>query len=465
MAIINNVQKNYLNDKNIKKIHFIGIGGSGMCPLANILKSKGYIISGSDNYMSDTLERLIKMGFTVKINHSEENVEGADLVVYSAAIKEDNVERAAARKLNIPQIERSDLLGMVCSKYENLIAVAGTHGKTTTTAMITQVLTMCNADPTAIIGGKLPFINGNSRIGKSQNIICEACEYVDTFLKLDPTISVITNVEADHLDYFKNLDGVINSFKKFANQTTDLIIANGDDENSLEVVKNVKAAKVITFGFKNSNDYHIGKFSEKNGFFESFEVFKGKELLGELSLKVPGKYNVYNALAAIAVADYMKIEIKNIKEAIKAFSGVHRRFEILSRKDGITIADDFAHHPTEIENTLSSAKKMGFDRVICIFQPHTYSRTAMFLNDFARVLSIADLTIVSEILAVREKNTYNIYAEDLVEKIKNGVYLKTFEEIASYVEKIATPGDLILTMGGGNVYECANLLVEKFKNK
>lgn len=462
---INKTKKNYLNDKNIKKIHFIGIGGSGMCPLANILKSKGYIISGSDNYMSDTLERLIKNGFSVKINHSEKNVEGADLVVYSAAIKEDNVERMAARKLNIPQIERSDLLGMLCSKYENLIAVAGTHGKTTTTAMITQVLTMCNADPTAIIGGKLPFINGNSRIGKSQNIICEACEYVDTFLKLDPTISVITNVEEDHLDYFKNLDGVINSFKKFADQTTELIIANGDDENSLEVTKDVKTAKVITFGFKNSNDYHIGKFSEKNGFFESFEVFKGENLLGEFSLQVPGKHNVYNALAAIAVADYMKMNIEEVKKAIKAFSGVHRRFEILSRKDGITIADDFAHHPTEIENTLSSAKKMGFKRVICIFQPHTYSRTAMFLNDFAKVLSIADLTIVSEILAVREVNSYNIYSEDLVEKIKNGVYLKTFEDIATYIGKIAKPGDLILTMGGGNVYECANLLVEKFKNK
>lgn len=461
----NKTKKNYLNDKNIKKIHFIGIGGSGMCPLANILKSKGYIISGSDNYMSDTLERLIKMGFSIKTNHSKENVEGIDLVVYSAAIKEDNVERVAARELNIPQIERSDLLGMVCSKYENLIAVAGTHGKTTTTAMITQVLTMCNADPTAIIGGKLPFINGNSRIGKSQNIICEACEYVDTFLKLYPTISVITNVEEDHLDYFKNLDGVINSFKKFADQTTELIIANGDDENSLEVTKDVKTAKVITFGFKSRNDYYIGKFSEKNGFFESFEVFKGENLLGEFSLQVPGKHNVYNALAAIAVADYMKMNIEEVKKAIKAFSGVHRRFEILCRKDGITIADDFAHHPTEIENTLCSAKKMGFKRVIGIFQPHTYSRTAMFLNDFAKVLSIADLTIVSEILAVREVNSYNIYSEDLVEKIKNGVYLKTFEDIATYIGKIAKPGDLILTMGGGNVYECANLLVEKFKNK
>lgn len=461
---MNSIQKNYLDDKNIRKIHFIGIGGSGMCPLADILKSKGYIISGSDNYMSDTLEGLIERGYDVKVEHNKENVKGADLVVYSAAVKEDNEERMAAKELSIPQIERSDLMGMICAKYENLIAISGTHGKTTTTAMITQILTMYDSDPTAIIGGKLPFINGNSRIGKSQNMVCEACEYVDTFLKLYPTISVITNVEADHLDYFKTLDGVVNSFKKFADQTSELVVVNGDDENALKAVENIKNAKVLTFGFKNSNDYHVGKSTEKNGFYESFEVFKGNELLGEFSLQIPGKHNVYNALAATAVSDYMQIEIKKIREALKVFTGVHRRFEILSRKNNITIADDFAHHPTEIENTLSSAKKMGFNRVICIFQPHTYSRTALFLNDFAKVLSIADIAIVSEILAVREINTYNVYSEDLVKKIKNGVYLKTFEEIAEYVKKIAKPGDFILTMGGGNVYECANLLVKKLYN-
>ena len=443
--------------KNIKKIHFIGIGGSGMCPLANILHNKGYIVSGSDNYMSDTLERIIDRGFDVHIGHDEKNIGNAELVVYSAAIKQDNPEILAAKKLNVPIIERSDLLGLVCSQYKNLVAVAGTHGKTTTTAMLTQILTVGGADPTAVIGGKLPFIGGNSRIGNSQNIVCEACEYVDTFLKLTPNIAVILNVEADHLDYFKNLEGVVSSFKKFACKATELVVLNGDDKNSVEAAKNANVP-VITFGFGENNNYRAEKIVEKYGVCEEFAVVKDGEHLGTFSLKVPGKYNLYNAMAAIAVADYMKIDVEKIKEAISEFSGVHRRFEILSKKNGITIADDFAHHPTEIENTLNAAKKMGYNRVICIFQPHTYSRTSLFLDDFAKALSIADIAIVSEILAVREVNTYNIYATDLVEKIDGGVYRKTFEDIVNYIEKIAKPGDLILTMGGGNVYECANML-------
>ena len=450
--------------KNIKKIHFIGIGGSGMCPLANILHNKGYIVSGSDNYMSDTLERIIDRGFDVHIGHDEKNIGDAELIVYSAAIKQDNPEILAAKKLNIPIMERSDLLGLVCSQYENLVAVAGTHGKTTTTAMLTQILTVGRADPTAVIGGKLPFIGGNSRIGNSQNIVCEACEYVDTFLKLTPNIAVILNVEADHLDYFKNLEGVVNSFKKFACKATELVVLNGDDKNSVEAAKNANVP-VITFGLGENNNYRAEKIVEKYGVCEEFAVVKDGEHLGTFSLKVPGKYNLYNAMAAIAVADYMKIDIEKIKEAISEFSGVHRRFEILSKKNGITIADDFAHHPTEIENTLNAAKKMGYNRVICIFQPHTYSRTSLFLDDFAKALSIADIAIVSEILAVREVNTYNIYATDLVEKIDGGVYRKTFEDIVNYIEEIAKPGDLILTMGGGNVYECANMLARRNNDK
>ena len=450
--------------KNIKKIHFIGIGGSGMCPLANILHNKGYIVSGSDNYMSDTLERIIDRGFDAHIGHDEKNIGNAELVVYSAAIKQDNPEILAAKKLNVPIMERSDLLGLVCSQYKNLVAVAGTHGKTTTTAMLTQILTVGGADPTAVIGGKLPFIGGNSRIGNSQNIVCEACEYVDTFLKLTPNIAVILNVEADHLDYFKNLEGVVSSFKKFACKATELVVLNGDDKNSVEAAKNANVP-VITFGFGENNNYRAEKIVEKYGVCEEFAVVKDGEHLGTFSLKVPGKYNLYNAMAAIAVADYMKIEVEKIKEAISEFSGVHRRFEILSKKNGITIADDFAHHPTEIENTLNAAKKMGYNRVICIFQPHTYSRTSLFLDDFAKALSIADIAIVSEILAVREVNTYDIYATDLVEKIDGGVYRKTFEDIVNYIEKIAKPGDLILTMGGGNVYECADMLARRNKDK
>ncbi|MDQ5984155.1 MAG: UDP-N-acetylmuramate--L-alanine ligase [Eubacteriales bacterium SKADARSKE-1] len=457
-----NTSKNILN--NIKKIHFIGIGGSGMYPIAKILHSNGYIISGSDNYESDTLDREIQEGLQIYMGHDARNIDGAELIVYSAAIKQDNPEMIAGKEKNIPTIERSVMLGLLTSMYKNLIAVSGTHGKTTTTSMITQILTVGGADPTAIVGGTLPFIGGNSRTGNSETIVCEACEYVDTFLELDPAISVITNVEADHLDYFKTFDRVIESFNKFANKTTKFLVVNGDDENALKAVANVNVP-VTTFGFNKSNDYYVDDIAEERGFFRHFSVMKNETKLVDIELKVPGRHNAYNALAAICVADYMGLDLDSIAMALSDFGGVHRRFEVLGKVNDITIIDDFAHHPTEIENTLTTASKMGFDRVIAIFQPHTYSRTATFLNEFGKALSIPDITVVSEILAVREVNSYNIYSEDLVAKIKNGVYRKTFEDITDYIEKTAKPGDCVITMGGGNVYKCANMILDNLKNK
>lgn len=461
-VLILTISKNILN--NVKKIHFIGIGGSGMYPIAKILYSKGYFISGSDNYGSDTIDREIQEGLQIYMSHDAKNLDGVEIVVYSAAIKQDNPEMVAAKEKNIPTIERSVMLGLLTSMYKNLIAVSGTHGKTTTTSMITQILTVGGVDPSAIIGGTLPFIGGNSRTGDSETIVCEACEYVDTFLELDPAISVITNVEADHLDYFKTFDRVIESFNKFANKTTKLLIVNGDDKNALKAVANVNTP-VTTFGFNKSNNYYADKIIEEKGFYKHFSVIKNGTKLVDIELKVPGKHNVYNALAAICVADYMGIDLNSIVKALGDFGGVHRRFEVLGRVNDITIVDDFAHHPTEIENTLTTASKMGFNRVIAVFQPHTYSRTATFLDNFAKVLSISDITVLSEILAVREVNSYNIYSEDLVAKIKNGVYRKTFEEITDYIEKTAQPGDCVITMGGGNVYKCANMILDRLKNK
>ena len=450
--------------ESIKNIHFIGIGGSGMCPLADILSHRGYNISGSDNYVSDTLQRIIDNGIKVFTEHDPKNVENAELVVYSAAIKEDNVERIAANQKGIPCIERSVMLGLLCDKYQNTIAVSGTHGKTTTTAMITQILTMAKKDPTAIIGGKLPFINGNSRCGNSNTIICEACEYVDSFLQITPSISVITNIEADHLDYFGTLDNVINSFSKFASSSSELVLINGDDKNSVLAAKNASVS-VITFGESKNNTYYAENISEDNVAFPSFSLMKNGEKIVDIKLSVPGKYNVYNALAAAALAHYLQIEPSIIANALLAFSGVHRRFEILGRPNDITVADDFAHHPTEITSVLTATSKMGFNRVIAVFQPHTYSRTAAFLDDFAKSLSIADITVLSEILAVREVNSYNVKSEDVAQKMSNCVCLQTFEEITDYIKKIALPGDLILTMGGGNVYFCANMILEKLNEK
>lgn len=448
----------------IKNIHFIGIGGSGMCPIAEILHQKGYKITGSDNYVSDTLQRLIAQGLKVYTEHNAKNIENAELVVYSAAIKEDNEERLAALKKGIPCIERSVMLGLLCAKYKNAIAIAGTHGKTTTTAMITQILTMSKKDPSAIIGGKLPFINGNSRVGKSATIICEACEYVDSFLQITPSIAVVTNIEEDHLDYFKNLENIIKSFNKFVLKATNTIFVNGDDKNSILALKDVQLP-IVTFGLSKNNNYYAENISERDMAFPNFSLMKDGQKLIDINLSIPGIYNVYNALAASAVAHYLDVSIDEIKNALHDFTGVHRRFEILGRQNGITVADDFAHHPTEIKSVLTAATKMGFKRVIAVFQPHTYSRTADFFDDFVKVLSIADITVLSEILAVREVNKYNIKSEDLAAKISSCICLRTFEEIADCIKKIAKPGDLVLTMGGGNVYVCANLIVDKLKKK
>ncbi len=446
----------------IKRIHFIGIGGSGMCPLAEILKSEGYELSGSDMNEGETLDRIKSYGIPVFMGHDAKNIDGAELVVYSAAIKENNPERKAAVEKGIPCIERSVMLGIVTRRYKRSIAVSGTHGKTTTTAMLSQILIGSGFDPSAIIGGKLPFIGGNSYVGKSDIIVCEACEYVDTFLELNPYMSIILNIDADHLDYFKNLDNIKKSFNKFAHQTTGLLIINGDDENTLDAVSDVEIEK-ITYGFGDNCDYRAVNVNADKGVHEQFDIIYKGEKLTNVKLIVPGKHNVYNALAAAAAAHCLGATANEISENLHKFGGVHRRFEILGTPDGITVADDFAHHPTELTATLTAAMNMGFNKVWAIFQPHTFSRTAMLLDDFAEALKIPDVAIISDILPVRETNTYNIHSTDLGAKVPGSVCLDTFEEITDYVCKNAKEGDLILTMGGGNVYMCANMIYKQLK--
>jgi UDP-N-acetylmuramate--alanine ligase len=449
---------------NKKRIHFIGIGGSGMCPLAEILMSEGFEIQGSDMNEGETLDKIKGYGIPVFMGHKAENIDGAELVVYSAAVKKDNPERVEAEKRGIPCIERSVMLGIVCRRYNRSIAISGTHGKTSTTGMLTQVLIGSGFDPSAIIGGKLPFIGGNSYVGESDIIVCEACEYVDTFLELTPYISVILNIDADHLDYFKNLDNIKKSFNQFAKQTTGPLILNGDDENTMDAVKDIKAVK-ITYGFKETNDYYAANISEDKGAHETFDIMKRGEKLCTVKLMVPGKHNIYNALATAATAHYLGATAKDISENLEKFGGVHRRFEILGTPGDITVADDFAHHPTELTATLNAAMEMGFNKVWAVFQPHTFSRTAMLLDDFAEALKIPDEAIISEILPVRETNTYNIYSTDLGAKVPGSKCIDTFEDITDYVCENAQPGDLILTMGGGNVYMCANMILKKLKEK
>ena len=447
---------------NIKRIHFIGIGGSGMCPLAEILHSEGFELTGSDMNEGETLDRIKSYGIPVFMGHKAENIKDAQLVVYSAAIKSDNPERAEAQRLGIPCIERSVMLGIVTRRYRRSIAVAGTHGKTTTTAMLSQLLIGSGFDPSAIIGGKLPFIGGNSYVGKSDIIVCEACEYVDTFLQLNPFMSIILNIDADHLDYFKNLDNIKKSFSQFAKQTTGVLVLNGDDKNTMDAVKDVDREKV-TYGFDSSNDYYAVNMSADKGVHEQFDLMHKGEKITTIKLIVPGKHNVYNALAAAAAAHYLGATPNEISENLHKFGGVHRRFEILGTPMGITVADDFAHHPTELTVTLNAAMSMGFNKVWAVFQPHTFSRTAMLLDDFAKALTIPDKAIISAILPVRETNTYNIYNTDLGKKVPGSVCIDTFEDITKYVCDNAKEGDLILTMGGGNVYMCANMILKELQ--
>ena len=448
----------------IKRLHFVGIGGSGMCPIAEILLHEGYTITGSDINESDTLDRIRKTyGEIVSMGHRAENIGDAEALVYTAAVKADNPELLAAKERGIPCFERSEMLGMLAARYKNAIAVSGTHGKTTTTAMITQILMDSGCDPSAVIGGKLTAIGSNARIGKSDTVVLEACEYVDSFLQIEPQVAVILNIDADHLDYFKTLDNIIRSFRTFARQTSDLIVACGDDENTRKALEGIDNAKIVTFGFGEGNDYRAESLSHLPGARARFTLCKNETPLCEIELRVPGRHNVLNALAAAAVADQYGVESEEISAALGRFGGVHRRFEILGHFNGITVADDFAHHPTELEATLTSAMEMGYRKVFALFQPHTFSRTAMLLDDFARVLSIPDQAVVSEILPVRETNTYGIHARDLTAKIPGGVYLPTFEEIADYAIANAEPGDLILTIGGGDVYKCANLIVKKYR--
>ncbi len=461
--------------KDKKHIHFIGIGGSGMYPLAQILNSKGYYLTGSDNNETETLDAVRKMGIPVFVGQRAENIEGADLIIHTAAIMSDNPELIAAKAGSAPVLERSELLGIVTQWYENAICVSGTHGKTTTTSMITQILYTQGMDISAFIGGKLPCINGSGLAGKSDILVCEACEFVDTFLKLHPDISVILNIDADHLDYFKTLDNIIKSFNKFCKLTSKAIIVNGDDENSLKALKNITNREIITFGFNSTNDYYIDNIIKINAMQTKYTaVYKG-ENLAEITLNVAGKHNLINSIAAIAASRYVGGKIPSIQKGLYDFKGAGRRFEQIGVSKGITIVDDYAHHPAEVEVTLNAAMEMGYNKVYAVFQPFTFSRTAMLLDDFAKSLSIADICVLTDIMGSREKNTYNIYSEDLAKKIENCICFEqekvleqtndrkqfNFEQVCDYICENAEDGDLVITLGCGDIYKVAKMIYNK----
>ena len=448
-------------------VHFIGIGGISMSGLASVLLDRGFEVSGSDSSESDLTELLRKEGAVVYIGQSAENIkDGIDLVVYTAAIKEDNPEFAEVIKRNIPMLKRAELLGQMMKNYDIPIAIAGTHGKTTTTSMVTEVLLAGGKDPTVSVGGMLRSINGNIRVGHSPFFVAEACEYTNSFLSFFPKVGMILNIEEDHMDFFKDINDIRQSFKKFGElvPSDGIVIINADIDDLDEITKDF-SGRVITYGKNKNADYHPESIS-----FDEFArpTFKAvsKEGEREFTLGVVGEHNVINALAAIALADAYDIPYEETYKALKNFTGTDRRFQLKGTfNNGVTIIDDYAHHPTEIEMTLKAAKAYPHKRLICAFQPHTYTRTKAFLDDFAKALSNADIIVLAEIYAAREKNTIGISSGAIKEKLdamgKQCEYFHTFEEIENYLKKISSTGDLLITMGAGNIVDVGEDLLKE----
>lgn len=434
-----------------------------MCPLAEILHAKGYSLQGSDNNESSIVDRIRAMGIPVMMGQKAENIKGADMIVYSAAIQHGNPELEAALSSGIPTFQRAELLGEVSRHFSNCIGICGTHGKTTTTSMTVQTMLSAGLDPSAVIGGKLPLTNSYGRVGNTETIVMESCEYQDTFLHMSPDVAVILNIDEDHMEYFKTLDNLILSFTKFANSAAKAVIYNGDDANTLKAVEEITGKEMISFGFQNTNDYYAENIEEINGAYTRFDAVHKGEKLGTVSLSVPGNHNILNALAAIACALYSGADFKNCIKGLEEFKGAGRRFEHLGTYKGIDFIDDYAHHPAELKVTIEAAMKLGYKTVWAVFQPFTYSRTVMHFDEFVDVLSIPDRCVMTEIMGSRETNTYGIYTSQLAEKIPNSVWFNTQEEVADYVIKNASAGDLVLTMGCGDIYKSAYMMIDKLK--
>ena len=450
--------------KKVKRIHFIGIGGAGMCPLAEILIQLGYNVSGSDNNDTETFRRIEKEGAKVYLGQVKDNItDDVELVIYTNAILKGNEELEYA-KANRPCFERAELLGAMSRIFTNCIGVCGTHGKTTTSSMLTQVLLDAGLDPSAVIGGKLPAINAYGRFGHSQNFVCESCEFNNTFLHMNPDIAVILNIDEDHLDFFKNLDNIKKSFRKFAEKTTKTIVYNGDDKNTVDTLKGITGKKLVSVGRGEGNEWIAKNVDVPGGFHSKYDAYHNGEFVATVHLSVPGEHNVLNSLCAFAAAYESGADVESICEGLQAFKGAGRRFEILGKYNGITFADDYAHHPDEITATLNSAKNYPHNKIWCVFQPHTYSRTKALMPEFAKALSLADNIVLAKIYPARETDNLGISSADLMELIKaegkDCYYYESFEDIEKFLLNNCINGDLLITMGAGDVYKIGEELLK-----
>ena len=453
--------------KKYKNIHMIGIGGISMSGIAAILQNWGFNVTGSDLSDSEAVQLLLKKGIKVVVGHNIEDVKNSNVVIYSAAIKQDDPEMLEAKRLGIPTIERADFLGEITRCYKDTICISGTHGKTTTTSMVSLCFLEALKDPSIQVGALLKPINGNYRVGNSEHFIIEACEYVESFLKFSPKAEIILNIDNDHLDYFKTFDNIKNAFIKYVKLLPNdgILVINADDSNCLDLSK-YTSASVYTYGINNASaDFVAKNISFDTDGFPEFDVFYKNEFFVKIKLSVPGRHNILNALACTALCVEYGIDRKDIAVALGRFTGAHRRFEFKGKiNKTVSVYDDYAHHPTEINATYNSLSNKKYNKSWVIFQPHTYSRTKTLLDDFANALINFDHIIVLDIYAAREKNIYNISSKDLVDKInslgKNAKYISDFNECVKYVKNNIEKNDIVITLGAGTVTEIGSMLVD-----
>lgn len=453
-----------INFENIKEIHFIGIGGIGMSSMARVLLDRGYKVTGSDRSITPICEHLIEHGAKITAPQSKDNIKNQDLIVYTDAISEDNEEFVAAKQSGIQMIDRASFLGALMDRYKKSYAITGTHGKTTTTSMLATIFKHSDFKPTILLGGNLDEIGGNVLVGEHDVILCEACEYKGNILKYHPTTAVVLNIDEDHLDYYKSLEHIEETFIEFIKnlKPNSHLIINGD-EASLKRIRDAHDGKTITFGIHKPADFRATNIKyDEHGFVSYDLLFEGKTY--PISMKVMGVHNVLNSLAAIATAHDAGLSIEVIIDAISKYKSVHQRLEFLGEKNGVTVMDDYAHHPTEIMASLNAVKNMNKKRVFCVFQPHTYTRTKILLNGFADAFKLADEVVVIDIFAAREVDTLGVHSRDLVEKMnERGIsckYFPGFDEALEFLKGELKPGDLFITMGAGDVNKLAKMYLK-----
>lgn len=453
-----------------KRVHFIGIGGISMSGLAEILISKGWNVSGTDNSDSHIVKHLKDLGAKIFIGHSPDNIEDSDLIIYTDAISADNVELRAARDSGALVVDRASFLGSIMKNYKHSIAVSGTHGKTTTTSMIATIINNPVINPTILLGGELDSIGGNVKLGTDEYLLTEACEYKANILKYHPSVAIVLNIDEDHLDYFKSIDHITDTFRGYIENVTEdgYVIGNTDDINVAGLLKKSKS-NTISFGIQKEADYRaVNIFFNSKGYPE-FELLVEGKSSGTILLGVMGIHNIYNALAAIAVTSKIGIPIPEIIDRISSYNGVHRRLETKGFIENIQVIDDYAHHPTEIKASLNALRQSTTEKIFCIFQPHTFTRTKILLDSFSEAFNDADKIIIADIYAAREIDNGEIHSRELAERIRqrgyDAIYLGSFQEIEDFVLSEASDHDVVVTMGAGNVYQIGENLIERCLNK